>query len=576
MKKKRQFKRLAAKTLAAAILAGTVLETGGSVAHAALTYSPITETPGTATEVSGITYSSSVSMVDTEATAEAAALYSYLDGVGKSPYVLYGHQNDTHHKGGGNFDGSTNSDTKDLTGSIAAVVGIDTLSLTGAELPSPDGEKDSVEEAAAVSIAAAGEGAIITMSAHMPNFAQVKEKGTDRDGNYDYSGYTSNDTEGNVMNQILPGGELNDVYNGYLDLIARYALILQEAGVPVLFRPFHENNGSWFWWGASFCDEETYKNVYRYTVEYLRDGKNVHNFLYVYSPNGPFEGKEDYESRYPGDNYVDVISFDMYHDKPQAQDNWMDSFRETVTLIDELAAEHGKLSAVAETGMRVQDSLGDGRSYSGIAPSGNRRQEWFTEVENIVSPSNMSYYMVWANFDDTDNFFMPYKVNDTMGHEMSNAFIRYYNSDTSVFADGTNFYGQVTAPSRNSRGTSGYIVNPVSSSRMVKPIKAYASLSNRAEGVSFVLYNEDRSVQIPVEAERVPLYYGLKYVYGAKITREMLDSLGKTVGTMELVADGQVLAVNTVIYNIAEADEHPMIVDQFEGYLGKSTLLLKD
>ena len=576
MNGKWQFKRLAAKALAAAMTVGTVLGNSGSLVYASAVPRPITETPGEATQVSGISYAPSVSMVDTQAIDAAAALYSYLDGVGKSPYVLYGHQNDTHHKGGGSFEGSTSSDTKDLTGSIAAVVGIDSLSLTGAELAKPTGEKDSVDEAAAISIAAAAEGAIITMSAHMPNFAEVKEKGTDRDGDYDYSAYSSNTTTGAVMDEILPGGELNDVYNGFLDIIARYALILQDAGVPVLFRPFHENNGSWFWWGASFCDEETYKNVYRYTVEYLRDGKGVHNFLYVYSPNGPFASEEEYESRYPGDNYVDVISFDMYHDNPQAQDNWMESFAQTVALIDRLAEKHGKLSAVAETGMRVQTSLGDGHSYSGIAPAGNRRQEWFTEIENIVSPSNMAYYMVWANFDDTDNFFAPYKVNPTMGQEMSDAFIRYYNSDTSVFANGTNFYGQVTAPSKSGRGTSGYIVNPVSSSRLVKPQRAYASLSSRAESVSFVLYNEDRSVRIPVEAERVSLYHGLKYVYGAQITREMLDQLGKTVGTMELVADGQVLAVNTMIYNIAEADDDPRIVDQFEGYLGKAALLNKD
>lgn len=83
--------------------------------------------------------------------------------------MLYGHQNDTHHKGGGTYEGSTVSDTKDLTGSISGVVGIDTISFTGAELKAPDGKKDSVDEAAALSVQAALEGGIITLSAHMPN-----------------------------------------------------------------------------------------------------------------------------------------------------------------------------------------------------------------------------------------------------------------------------------------------------------------------------------------------------------------------------------------------------------------------
>ena len=68
------------------------------------------------------------------------------------------------------------------------------------------------------------------------------------------------------MNQILPGGQYNEVFNAYLDMIADYADKVDRA---ILFRPLHENTGSWFWWGAAFCDAETYKNVYRYTVEYL-------------------------------------------------------------------------------------------------------------------------------------------------------------------------------------------------------------------------------------------------------------------------------------------------------------------
>ena len=95
----------------------------------------------------------------------------------------------------------------------------------------------------------------------MPNFAQVAEKPRTANGGYDYSGYSPGVTTGDVMSRILPGGDLNEVYNGYLDLIAKYAHILAEQNIPVLFRSLHENNGSWFWWGAAFCDEEGYKKV---------------------------------------------------------------------------------------------------------------------------------------------------------------------------------------------------------------------------------------------------------------------------------------------------------------------------
>ena len=92
------------------------------------------------------------------------------------------------------------------------------------------------------------------MSCHMPNFADVAERplvgGKYR---YDYTGYSPNNTSGNVVQRIVPGGDLNAVYNGYLDMVADFLAILQKNDVPVIFRPFHENNGSWFWWGAAHC-----------------------------------------------------------------------------------------------------------------------------------------------------------------------------------------------------------------------------------------------------------------------------------------------------------------------------------
>lgn len=55
--------------------------------------------------------------------------------------------------------------------------------------------------------------------------------------------------------------------------------------VPVLFRPFHEHTGNGFWWGKGNCTAEEYIALWRFTLEYLRDTKGVHNLLYVYSPD---------------------------------------------------------------------------------------------------------------------------------------------------------------------------------------------------------------------------------------------------------------------------------------------------
>lgn len=119
-------------------------------------------------------------------------------------------------------DKLTNSDTKDLTGSISGMIGIDTLSLTGNELQLTEEEEAAgltlPQKAAKLNAEAAKEGSIITMSAHMPNFALVAEKGVDENGNYDYYGYTPGVTTGNVVARIMPGGDLNEVYTGYLDM----------------------------------------------------------------------------------------------------------------------------------------------------------------------------------------------------------------------------------------------------------------------------------------------------------------------------------------------------------------------
>lgn len=244
----------------------------------------------------------SLVLSDKKADSAAVGLYRYLDAVGKSGYVIYGHENDAHHK---MFrpEGGSESDTKDVTGSLAGVTGFDALSFTGDELRLTDVEANMgvtcVDRMVDITTKAAKEGTILTLSMHMPNFDLVvkKAKVTDK---VDYSGYSPNIMEGNVAHRILPGGDLDKSYNGYLDMVADYGLRMQKQNIPVIFRPLHEHNGYWFWWGAKNTSAKDFQQLWEYTVTYLRDTKGVHNFLYAYSPNGPFTSEENYLDRYPG------------------------------------------------------------------------------------------------------------------------------------------------------------------------------------------------------------------------------------------------------------------------------------
>ncbi len=93
-----------------------------------------------------------------------------------------------------------------------------------------------------------------------------------------------------------------------LDTIAAGLKELQEAGVVVLWRPFHEMNGGWFWWGAK--EPAKFIRLWRHMFDYFTKTKGLDNLLWVYSPN---HGNKtaDY---YAGDQYVDIVGLDAYTD----------------------------------------------------------------------------------------------------------------------------------------------------------------------------------------------------------------------------------------------------------------------
>ncbi|MBE6071919.1 MAG: hypothetical protein E7208_08160 [Clostridium butyricum] len=507
---------------------------------------------------------SQIKLADSNATKSTRGLFAYLKGIGKTDKVLYGHQNETHRKAVLK-NSMTNSDTKDVTGSISAICGID-ASYTADEVSLTDQDRangiDEVTKCADMAIDIDNQGGIITISAHMPNFELVKEKGKKIDGKYDYSEYSSNITTGDIVSRIMPDGDLNDVYLGYLDRLSELANKLEAADVPVLFRPFHENHGSWFWWGKAFCDEEAYKNLYRYTVEYLRNSKNVHNFLYVYSPNG-FENEEDFLSRYPGDEFVDVLAFDSYHNDPTGDadtDPWMKDFKDTVNLVSDIADKRGKVSAVAETGIMVNGGT--------LATNGNKDKEWFSEISEIVGKSNMSYYMVWSNENST-SFFSPFMVSENKGHEMINEFIDYYNEENSVFADGVGAYKEISTNIKE-KYSYGYISSPVSGTRILNPVKITAKLNGYKDNLKFVLKNNDGKIIKNINGNFE------NGVFSGNITQEDLNAIGKCTGSIELYSGDKNLDKINIIFNIKEKVKDPKVVDDFEGYGNENKLLQKE
>lgn len=165
----------------------------------------------------GETYEIQLQLADPKADASVLALYQYLKAVGSSDRVLYGHMEDTLLKAGA--ENLSESDTKDMTGSLSAVVGFDCGGAfsgyaskynerhMGEQLP--DDCEGNLTAAARFSNEAIDQGAVVTLSSHMPNFSAAKKLEGSFAHTYDafdFSGGDSYNLTGECMNQILPGG----------------------------------------------------------------------------------------------------------------------------------------------------------------------------------------------------------------------------------------------------------------------------------------------------------------------------------------------------------------------------------
>ncbi len=243
----------------------------------------------------GIVKAQSQLPADKNATKETINLYRNLKK-SLQKGIMFGHQDDYAYGVGWKYEPGK-SDVKAVTGDYPAVIGceIGRVELDWAKdldgVPF-DSTRHYIQQAYK-------RGSVITMSWHLNN---------------PFTGKTAWDPAPGTVNAILPGGAKHDVYASWLDKVAAFMQSLKgEKGeyIPVIFRPFHELNGSWFWWGKNNCTPEELKSLYQFTEHYLRDVKGVHNLLYAYNTDR-FATKEEYLERYPGDEWVDVIGFDIY------------------------------------------------------------------------------------------------------------------------------------------------------------------------------------------------------------------------------------------------------------------------
>ena len=114
---------------------------------------------------------------------------------------------------------------------------------------------------------------------------------------------------------LTPGTEIHERWKSQVDVIAFFLKQLREAAVPVLWRPYHEMNGDWFWWGKKTGDMG-YRKLYRMLFERLTQFHKLNNLIWVFNANELRRNNVDpYHFYYPGVDVVDILATDVYSNK---------------------------------------------------------------------------------------------------------------------------------------------------------------------------------------------------------------------------------------------------------------------
>src|SRR5690606_11044214 len=162
--------------------------------------------------------------------------------------------------------------------------------------------------------------------------------------------YEYTETTKDLVNSIVadPEGDDGQWYFGELDKvidIINNDLVVDGERIPIVFRPLHEMNGGWFWWGSQATTPGNYKLMYALTVNYIKAQTN--SVLFCWSPNTPTSF-----DHYPGDEYVDILGLDAYEINPT-------SFRQQIAPIVDHAQANDKVAVFSETGYRNDSGNGD-------------------------------------------------------------------------------------------------------------------------------------------------------------------------------------------------------------------------
>lgn len=129
-------------------------------------------------------------------------------------------------------------------------------------------------------------------------------------------GYSGDVSALNATDLLTNGTATNTAFMSYLDGIANGLQQLKNSGVTVIYRPYHENNGNWFWWGTSRMSDAQFVAMWQFTYNYFKNTKGLNNLIWQFSVNAGISSSFPMNNRYPGNAYVDMTGLDGYTNSP--------------------------------------------------------------------------------------------------------------------------------------------------------------------------------------------------------------------------------------------------------------------
>ncbi len=336
---------------------------------------------------------------EAESTTPAQTLIALLDSTVSTGHFYYGHHDDPAYGHDWKYlEGR--SDVRDMTGEYPGLMSWDLGMLELDSANNLDGVPFTfISEQIAAQNARGGINAI---SWHPRN---------------PLSGGDSWDTSVSPLHEIAENEQLAQTVDSWIGKAADFINSLKDAdgnSIPVIFRPWHENSGSWFWWGSANSTPEEYIAFWKRTRK-IFDEKGVNNVVWAYSPDKDLT-PEEYFKTYPGDEYIDILGSDIYQfNGEDGVQEYRDRVSRQLKYVTEEAKKRGKIAAFSETGLE-----------------GLQMNNWYSEVLlPLIKDLPIAYVCVWRNAVQTEkpgHFYAPYP-----GHPAEKDFMIFYENPQTIF-----------------------------------------------------------------------------------------------------------------------------------------------